>query len=313
MSLSRAKREKLVAAVAVIGPSGSGKTLGALLMAYGMMKAKYPELSEDAVWEKIGLIDTEHKRALVYEGRQDPSTHNVRIGQFWHYNLQKPYTLERYKKAVKEVKDAGAEVAVIDSLSHAWQGEGGILEYQQDLGGRYQDWKQANKDAYFPLVSLAVGEMFDIHTINTIRSKQAHEMQVTETGKKEIVKLGLQPVQRDDFEYEFQIVFTTDMQHVAKTTKDNSGLFEDKPAKITPEHGKKLFEWLEKGIDVRAEEEAQRQEFIEMTSTLALSDEALALKLDEIEKKMKMPLDQFNLKAAERAYLVLNDLMKATV
>lgn len=312
MSLSRAKREKLIAAVAVIGPSGSGKTLGALLMAYGMMKAKYSEISEEEIWAKIGLIDTEHKRALVYEGRQDESTHNIKIGQFWHYNLQKPYTLDRYKKAVKDIKDAGAEVVVIDSLSHAWQGEGGILEFQQDLGGRYQDWKQANKEAYFPLVSLAVGEMFDIHTINTIRSKQAHALQVSETGKQQVVKLGLQPVQRDDFEYEFQIVFNTDMEHIAKTTKDNSGLFEGNPSKITPEHGRKMFEWLEKGVDVRAEEEKQRLEFIEMTGTLALSSEELAKKLDSIEKAMKMPLDQFNLKAAERAYTVLNELMKTT-
>lgn len=313
MSLSRAKREKLIAAVAVIGPSGSGKTLGSLLMAYGMMEAKYPEMPKEELWGKIGLIDTEHKRALVYEGRQDESTYNIRIGQFWHYNLQKPYSLARYKQAVKDVKDAGAEVVVIDSLSHAWQGEGGILEYQQDLGGRYQDWKQANKDAYFPLVSLAVGEMFDIHTINTIRSKQAHEMQVTETGKKEIIKLGLQPVQRDDFEYEFQIVFSTDMQHVARTTKDNSGLFEGNPAKITPTHGKKLYDWLEKGVDVRAEEEAQRLEFIEMAGTLAMSSDELAKKMDEIVKAMKMPLEQFNLKAAERAYTVLNGMMKQEV
>lgn len=313
MSLSRAKREKLIAAVAIIGPSGSGKTLGALLAAYGMMKTKYPELLEDEIWAKIGLIDTEHKRSLVYVGRQDASTHNVKIGEFWHYDLKKPYTLERYKNAVKEIKDTGAEVVVIDSLSHAWQGEGGILEYQQDLGGRYQDWKQANKDAYFPLVSLAVGEMFNIHTINTIRSKQAHAMQVSETGKQQVVKLGLQPVQRDDFEYEFQIVFNTDMEHVAKTSKDNSGLFEGAPSKITQEHGKKLFEWLELGVDVRAQEEAQRLEFIEMAGTLALTHDDLAKKLDEIEKAMKMPLEQFNLKAAERAYKVLNDLMKEKV
>ena len=39
----RAKREQLIAAVQVAGPSGAGKTLGALLVAYGMMKEKYPD------------------------------------------------------------------------------------------------------------------------------------------------------------------------------------------------------------------------------------------------------------------------------
>jgi hypothetical protein len=282
-------------------------------MAYGMMKAKYPESSEDAIWDKIGLVDTEHKRALVYEGRHDESTYNVRIGQFWHYNLQKPYSLDHYKKAVKEIKNAGAEVVVIDSLSHAWQGEGGILEYQQELGGRYQDWKQANKDAYFPLVSLAVGEMFDIHTINTIRSKQAHTMQTTETGKQEVVKLGLQPVQRDDFEYEFQIVFNTDMQHVARTTKDNSGLFEGKPNKITPEHGRRLFDWLEKGADVRAEEKAQQQEFISMINQMIeVYGEPVKKAVEAIEnhKSVAMKIEHMPLDWLEKTYNVANMKVK---
>jgi len=72
-----------------IGPSGSGKTVSALMLAYGMMKAKYPELSDEEIWPKIGVADTEHERSLLYEGLV---FNNVRIGQFTfiHFGFHQP-------------------------------------------------------------------------------------------------------------------------------------------------------------------------------------------------------------------------------
>src|SRR5574342_1173402 len=125
MQVRKAKREKLVAAVEIAEPSGAGKTLGGLLIGYGMMKEKYPEAPEAELWDKIGLVDTEHERSLVYEGLEK---NGVRIGEFQFLNLEAPYTVSRYDKAVKLMKDAGVEVVIIDLISHAWESDGGLLD-----------------------------------------------------------------------------------------------------------------------------------------------------------------------------------------
>lgn len=262
IQVRRAKRQKLRAAIAIIGASGSGKTLGALLIAYGMMKTKYPDLEDYDIWGKIGLIDTEHDRSLVYEGMvfQD-----VQIGEFLQVSLSAPYSIQRFSHAFKLLIDAGAEVIIADSASHLWEGEGGVLDYQQHLGGRFQDWQKANKDAYNPLVRLITGEAHDVHVINTIRAKQEYVVDRNEfDGKIEVKKLGLKPVQRDSLEYEFQVVFNVDMEHKFRTSKDNSTLFEGRYEPITPEIGKQLYEWLEAGVDIfaerRAEEERREQQ-----------------------------------------------------
>ena len=257
MAAQRAKRQKLRGAIALIGPSGSGKTLGALLLAYGMMKEKYPDADDYDVWGKIGLIDSEHERALAYAGMVKAG---VKIGEFWHVGLKAPYSVKNYTEKFNELKAEGVEVVVVDSTSHAWEGEGGVLDYQQDLGGRFQDWNTANKKAFAPLVKLFTGETHDLHVINTIRAKQEYAMQPDDLGKMQVVKLGTKPVQRDSFEYEFQVVFNVDMSHKASVSKDNSGLFEGMYEPLHLQHGKALYEWLEAGIDVFAEREAKRAE-----------------------------------------------------
>src|SRR6185312_1816408 len=254
MAIKRARRQQLRLALALMGPSGSGKTVGGLILAYGMMKTKYPELDDFDLWGKIGLIDTEHERSLVYVGLEKGG---VRIGEFWHKDLQAPYSVEAYTQAALDMKAEGVEVVVVDSLSHAWSGEGGVLDYHDTAGGKFQSWNETNKKAYYPLVSFAVGESTGVHMINTLRTKQDHAMQPDENGKMEIVKLGLQPVQRDQFEYEFQIALNVDMDHKSRPSKDNSGIFDNFHGHLTPEHGKELFNWLETGVDIFAEREAE--------------------------------------------------------
>ena len=306
MALKRAKRQKLRGAIALIGASGSGKTLGALLVAYGMMQEKYKGTDIDP-WEKIGLVDTEHERSLVYEGMKHQG---VRIGQFWHYDLKVPYTVERYANAFSELKEQGVEVIIVDSTSHAWEGEGGILDYQQQLGGRFQDWNEANKKAFAPLVRLFTGEMHDLHVLNTIRAKQEYAMQPSETGKMEVVKLGVKPVQRDSFEYEFQVVFNILMDHTARVSKDNSGLFEHLNTSLTPEHGKQLYDWLEAGVDIFAEREAEEAKREEERQVLVQDIRRIAAEhgLEEWVAKMEnhaainKPVEELDHNTATRFY-----------
>lgn len=252
----RAKRQQLKGAISIQGPSGAGKTLSSLLLAYGMMKDEYPEMDDFDVWGKIGLIDTEHERSLVYE---NTSYQGVTIGQFWHEPLNAPYTIERYDNSFRSLLSEGVEVIIVDSSSHAWDGEGGVQDYNQNLGGRFQDWRKTNKDAYYPMISLFTGEKYRCHVITTARTKQSYAMQTNDMGKQEVVKVGLQPIQRDSLEYEFQIALNLDMQHKVTVSKDNSEIFAGVTGTILPEHGAKINQWLSKGVDIQAERaEAER-------------------------------------------------------
>jgi acylphosphatase/archaellum biogenesis ATPase FlaH len=306
ITVRKAKREKLIAAIQIAGPSGAGKTLGGLLMAYGMMKEAHPEISEAELWDKIGLIDTEHERSLVYEGME---RQGVKVGEFLFVPLDAPYTVSRYDQSIKALKDAGAEVIVIDSITHAWDGDGGLQDLQQAKGGTFQAWRDVNP-FYEQFIKLVTGEKHQIHTIATVRLKQSYEVDKSETGKLNITKIGLKQVQRDSLEYEFQIVFNTGMDHIAHTTKDNSGLFEGVPAKITPEHGKKLIQWLEKGIDVKGKEEEDRQNFIHFIREMeAAYNGPVSAKIEEIETKMKKPIEELPFNLVQLAYARVNEVI----
>lgn len=230
-------RAKSKLRMALTGVSGAGKTLGALYIAYG--------LTGD--WSKIAVIDTEHERARMYANRTDLGT-----GKFLYCPLYPPYTAERYTSLVKEAASVvGPDgVVIVDSFSHAWNSEGGVLDVKDRIAAQagknsYTAWNEAGK-VQNSLVNtiLAVG----CHTIVTMRSKMDYVMQENERGKTQPVKVGLAPVQRDDTEYEFDIVLDIARSHIATASKDVT--FLDKYGEIiTPELGRQLKAWLDDGVD----------------------------------------------------------------
>ena len=104
MQVQEAIREKQKALIGMVGPSGSGKSLSSLLLAYGIVKEMYPDLSEEEHWKKIGAADTEHKRLLNYVGQKFG---DVTIGSFKYINFEPPFTKDRYDMAIKLLKQQG--------------------------------------------------------------------------------------------------------------------------------------------------------------------------------------------------------------
>ncbi|MEI4618611.1 AAA family ATPase, partial [Bacillus cereus] len=222
--VTEAQREKMKAVIGFIGCSGSGKTAGALLTAYGMMHEAYPDIPEEEVWKKIGVIDTEHNRAklhvgLVYEG--------TKIGSFLHIDFLPPYTTERYNAAVGVMKSTGAEVIIIDSLSHNWQGEGGIVETHGGMSGNsFQNWGKLAPETTKLIKTLTQN---DVHILTTLRTKTEYVVEQDANGRMAPRKVGTKPVQKDELEYEFMLNFVIDIEHVATTSKDNTQMFEGHP------------------------------------------------------------------------------------
>ena len=102
-----------------LGQSGSGKTLSALKFARGLVGPK----------GKIGMVDTEGKRSLIYA--DDPE-----VGGFFHLDLVAPYSSARFREALRDMIAAGMDAVIFDSASHEHEAEGGMLDFKEQEAAR---------------------------------------------------------------------------------------------------------------------------------------------------------------------------------
>ncbi|HET6943342.1 MAG TPA: AAA family ATPase [Sphingomicrobium sp.] len=118
-SFRPARREGVPLLIGLAGASGSGKTFSALELASGIAEVEQGT---------VAFIDTENRRGLHYADRFD----------FMHAELDPPFRPERYGEAIRAAEAAGAAVIVIDSFSHEYEGEGGILDWanQEEADGK---------------------------------------------------------------------------------------------------------------------------------------------------------------------------------
>lgn len=295
MEIKKAKREKIKVPIMITGASGSGKTVSALFIAKGIIEKMHSDLSEQEQWEKIGVIDTEHKRSLLYA---DSTIGYVDIGEFLHIDFEAPFTVQRYIQAFNLFKQAGVEVVIVDSLTHAWSGEGGILEQVENhqRGNSKNQMLAWNKVKPLEKEFLKLVTGNSMYVIGTSRSKQAYDMEKNEQGKTQVVKLGLKPDQKDSLEYEFAIALRIDQDHIAEATKDNSNMF-NMPFKITKEVGGKIYEWSSEGIDL----EKLKDELISSITELATQSENHENMFKELHSKINnVPLKNVKTKVLER-------------
>jgi hypothetical protein len=227
MELRTAQRRQAKIKLAFQGPSGSGKTMSALLLASGITD-----------WSKIAVIDTENHSADLY----------AHLGGYNVLQLSKPFTPERYIKAIEVCEQAKMEVIIMDSITHEWDGAGGILSIHSAMAGNtFTNWNKVT-----PRHNAFVQKILEssCHIISTIRTKSDYTL-TDKNGKMVPEKVGLKGIQRDGIDFEFTIVFDLDIKHVAKASKDRTGLFMDQSEEvITPAHGKKILEWCNSGISL---------------------------------------------------------------
>ncbi|MDD2381396.1 MAG: AAA family ATPase [Mariniphaga sp.] len=227
MELRQAHRKQAKIKLALQGTSGSGKTMSALLLASGI-----------TTWNKIAVIDTENHSADLY----------AHLGDYNVLQLSKPFTPERYIKAIEVCEQAEMEVVIIDSITHEWDGSGGILDLHGNMAGNsFTNWSKIT-----PRHNAFVQKKLesDCHIISTIRTKSDYTL-TDKNGKMVPEKVGLKGIQRDGIDFEFTIVLDLDIKHNAVASKDRTGLFMDKPEGIiTPEYGKRILEWCNAGTSL---------------------------------------------------------------
>lgn len=277
----KAERKKAKLKLAITGPTGSGKTYSALRLAKG-------------IGGKIAVIDTENGSASLYSEKFD----------FDVLDMKPPFTTEKYIEAINFAEKNGYETIVIDSLTHAWAGEGGLLEQKAQLDSRpnsnhWTNWGPIDKK------DLALRNAYlhsTCHVISTMRSKMEYA-QAEENGKKKIQKVGLAPIQRDGLAYEFTTVFDLAMDHQAEVSKDRT-IFEGRIFKITEETGVEIATWLNSG---KAEEVLKVSEADIVNKTIELTknlkDVAELIKKETTEDRK--PSDNFT-----GMYMIQNGKLK---
>jgi hypothetical protein len=110
--LRPAIRENVPLLIGLAGGTGSGKTYSAFLLARGL-----------AGGQRFAVIDTESGRAKAYADEFD----------FASGELTAPFTPEKYAEAITAIDARHTyPVIVVDSSSHEWAGEGGILDLQEE-------------------------------------------------------------------------------------------------------------------------------------------------------------------------------------
>lgn len=225
MELKQAQRKQAKIKLGIQGCSGSGKTMGALLLAYGLC----------GNWNKIAVIDTENYSASLY----------AHLGAFSVVNIAAPFSPEKYRDAIKLCEDAGMEVIIIDSISHEWEGAGGILDIHGNMAGNsFTNWSKLTPrhNAFVQAILQS-----PVHVIGTIRSKQEYVLS-ERNGKQVPEKVGLKGVTREGMDYEFTLVLDVDIKHHTTASKDRTGLFADKPAfTISADTGMHILNWCNQG------------------------------------------------------------------
>lgn len=230
---AKAKRHNRKLRATIDGPTGSGKTLSALLIASGLST------------KRIALIDTEHHSAELYADDFD----------FDHAPLDPPYNPGRYIERINAAAAAGYDVLIIDSFSHAWEGDGGVLELHGNItaasksGNSYTAWRDVTPK-HNALVNTCLA--YPGHLITTMRSKMEYIICDGTNGKKgDIKRVGMAPIQRAGTEYEFDLVLdmSAEGNYGTASKKRFRPLFNEGPFVPTKQTGVLIREFLESGAE----------------------------------------------------------------
>ena len=250
-----ARRVKQPALIALWGGSSSGKTYSALQLAYGMVEPG----------KKIGIIDTENRRGLMHVGAIPVD--------FFHIDLQPPFTADRYIEAFKSFEHAGDfGCIIVDSFTHCWEGEGGVIDQSEKLGVNGMPMRGLAKWAA-PMIQLKrltnTYLRAPMHVIYCMRQKMSYAQE--KGGKGTVTPTGFVPIPVKNTIYEMGVSFWLGMDHLPIFRDKSETLFRhaDIPAIKAPDaimsqlvegeclsvkHGKIIKKWFDGDVRDLADE-----------------------------------------------------------
>ncbi len=222
MAFTKATKGKKPVRLVLGGPSGAGKTYTALTF------AKY---LEEITGKPTAAVDTEHYRMSLYA---DKFSFDVN-------NYEPPFDPRELIKIIHDAEKAGYGTLIVDSSTHFYSGEGGLLEIVSDAakqkfgGNQYAGWAVGT-----PIQNDLVDAIIrsPLHMIFCTRAKQGYT-EVEKNGRKTYEKVGMELQQRDGWEFDFDFVLIMDMENNASVSKGMgyvpTGMYIKKPDESTIE------------------------------------------------------------------------------
>ncbi len=189
--LREAEKKKVKLRILLDGVTKGGKTLTSLMFARA---AVGPE-------GKFGVVDTENKSEW-YQGANG-------VGSFTVAVLEDDCGPAVYAEAMKALLAAGCQAIVLDSLSAAWSGRGGVLDIVDAATNESHSkntftagWAKGTPEHNKLIWAIL---HCPVHLFATVRVKSDYVIEPGKNGKTNPRKVGLAQVQRDGLEYEFDI------------------------------------------------------------------------------------------------------------
>lgn len=305
-------REQVGLLIGLAGGTGSGKTYSAMRIAAGISGDK-----------PFAVIDTEAGRAKHYADQF----------RFDHGDLAAPFTPQAYTEAILAADAAKYPCIVVDSMTHEWAGEGGVLEMQENELDRMagQDWdkRERVKMASWIKPKMAHKKMVQrllqvrAHVILCFRAEEKIEM-VKENGKMKIVPKvsltginGWMPVCEKNLPFELTTSFllTADdpgMPKKIKLQEQHRVMFPlDKP--LTEHSGSLVAAWADGGAvaTVAALTDADIEK---LCSTMDVkSIPALETAFGTAYKRAKAAKSDEAMKRLKRAYDIRREALTTTI
>jgi hypothetical protein len=246
VSFRRGLRENVGLWINLIGGTGSGKSYSGMLLAKGIAGDK-----------PFAVIDSENRRALHYADQF----------RFDHAEIRAPFRPDTYAEAALAADAAGYPVVMIDSGSHVWAGDGGVLDWQEDelqrMAGDDYKKREACKMSAWIRPKMAHKQMVNkllqvkAHIVFCLRAEPKIEMVKVDgkwavQPKQSLTGLdGWIPVCEKNLPFEATASFLLmadrpGVPHPIKLQEQHRALFSlDKP--ITEESGQRLAEWAKGG------------------------------------------------------------------
>lgn len=217
--------------LALVGIAGSGKTYTAIKTACAIAKS---------IGGRVAVIDTNRGKARMYADEFDFDVLELDT-----------FAPEAYVRAVRDAERDGYQVVVVDGLSQAWMGKGGILEQLDAIVQRTKAtdtgpaWRELTPRHNAMIDALLAS---DVHLIVTLRSESEWIHDKREDGRHITKRIGTTPIQRKNLDYEFDVVGELDDTHTLLITKSLNPVLVDA---VIPRPGEELawalVEWLGDG------------------------------------------------------------------
>jgi hypothetical protein len=228
----KAQRRRRPLKVSMEGLSGGGKTYTALRLAFDMIRR--------GIGKRIVVLDSENESASLYAGVTED-------GAAWDYDVVDIPAAKRnpagYAEAYEWAVGAGYDIVIVDSLSHAWHG---ALQDVDKYAASHRGDKLGGWANLSPQQQRMIQTLTDprAHCICTMRVKSDFQDQEV-NGKVRKVKVGMKADQRDNTEYEYDIVlrFEAGNEVYVEKVRGCSAMNGQTATRPGPKFWKPLLDW----------------------------------------------------------------------